>query len=84
MGLSRVTRVFCVARADFILVYEEPLEAKKTQTEESKQVTWRNKFMKNLRKAGLHMEEVGEELSTQHYLVIFHGKLNTCPNWVGM
>ena len=50
--------MFRTARADFILVYEEPLEPKKPQGEESRQVTWRNKFTKNLRKAGLHMEEV--------------------------
>ena len=49
------------AVSDFILVYEEPLDAKKQQTDDSKQVTWRNKFMKNLRKAGLQTEEVRGE-----------------------
>ncbi|KAL8574872.1 hypothetical protein ACOMHN_044894 [Nucella lapillus] len=54
---------------DFILVYEEPLESKKAQSDDSKKVQWRKKFMKNIRKAGLQTEE--EMLESGKKLITF-------------
>ena len=44
--------------SDFILVYEEELESKSGNSELVKVSKWRQKFIKNLRKIGLEMEEV--------------------------
>lgn len=56
---------------DFILVYEEPVDSKKGQQADpnSRQVQWRNKFTKNLAKAGLQMEE--EMLESNKKLITF-------------
>nr|KAG5698674.1 hypothetical protein BaRGS_022562 [Batillaria attramentaria] len=65
--------------ADFILVYEEALETKKVKTDDNKLVLWRNKFMKNLHKAGLETEE--EMLESGKKLITFvklHAPWDVC------
>lgn len=47
---------------DFVLVYEENLEGKKTKHEDEKGKQWRSKFLKNLKKSGLEMEEVSNQI----------------------
>ncbi|KAL8569717.1 hypothetical protein ACOMHN_005834 [Nucella lapillus] len=49
-----------VRQIDFILVYEEQsrAEGRKRPTDQSKEATQRRKFLTNLAKAGVEMEEV--------------------------
>ena len=54
---------------DFILVYEEELESKSSNSELVKISKWRQKFIKNLRKIGLEMEE--ESVQTQKKITTF-------------
>lgn len=64
---------------DFILVYEETLETKKVKTEDNKIVQWRNKYMRNVTKAGLEMEE--EMLESGKKLITFvklHAPWDVC------
>jgi hypothetical protein len=44
-------------KIDFILTYEEHVEKKSSSASEDKVKKWRQKFIKNLKKAGINMEE---------------------------
>ena len=73
---------------DFVLVYEEDMEAlekrkndrpgppekkdKSKMTSKDKAEMWRNKFTNNLRKAGLEMEEV------KYLILLFTNKVRLC------
>ncbi|CAL1545273.1 unnamed protein product, partial [Lymnaea stagnalis] len=47
-----------VRKIDFILVYEEQTETKKSASAAEERIKkWRQKFLKNLQKAGLYIEE---------------------------
>ncbi|XP_076085009.1 anoctamin-7-like isoform X2 [Mytilus galloprovincialis] len=66
-------------RIDFILVYEELLETKSSNSEVVKVGKWRQKFMKNLRKVGLEMEE--ENVQSQKKITTFiklHAPWDVC------
>ena len=84
--------MICVVRADFVLVYDEdmetiemkkkgtlgpkPLSGKAKITAREKNEMWRQKFLTNLRKAGLEMEEVSfhvRHLAFECSPVFFHG-----------
>ncbi|XP_050413809.1 anoctamin-7 isoform X2 [Patella vulgata] len=57
-----------VRKTDFILAYEEAID-KKPKSSESRNTEWREKFFKNLKKAGLEMEE--EVLESERKIINF-------------
>ncbi|KAJ8319968.1 hypothetical protein KUTeg_001555 [Tegillarca granosa] len=56
-------------RIDFVLVYEEEVEKKSVTSDVVKYEKWRQKFLKNIRKIGLQMEE--ESVQNQKKMITF-------------
>ena len=76
-------------RIDYILVYEDTTiqgKARGRLAEKRflKQEAWRGRFRANLRKAGLHMEEVSGLMAQRAYAVKFYGSYvlrHDCMSW---
>lgn len=64
---------------DYILAYEEDIEkkGKNSNNDDEKYKMWREKYIKNLKKSGLEMEEVGLA-----FLLIEQGTLEIVPNGI--